>query len=59
MEGTRIDAGHIHVVIPKSATREDLLALATKLMTLATTSEEFRQPEVAQPEDAVAMAGEQ
>ena len=58
VEGMRIDAGHIHVVIPKNATREDLLELATKLMTMATTSEEFRQPDAAQPESEVALAGE-
>jgi hypothetical protein len=35
VEGTRINAGHIHITIPSDATREDLIALATQLMTMA------------------------
>lgn len=57
VEGVRIDAGHIHVTIPRSATREDLIALATQLMTMA-ASEPFAPPEVAQPESHEALAGE-
>lgn len=57
VEGVRIDAGHIHVTIPKSATREDLIALATQLMTMA-ASEAFVQPAQAVPESHEALAGE-
>lgn len=57
VEGLRIDAGHIHVTIPKSATREDLIALATQLMTMA-ASEAFVQPATAVPESHEALAGE-
>jgi hypothetical protein len=34
-EGVRIDAGHLHLIIPASTTREDLIAMATKLMQMA------------------------
>jgi hypothetical protein len=56
VEGHRIDAGHLHMIIPKSATREDLLAMATKLMEMAMTK--FEQPDVAQPESEEALTGE-
>lgn len=54
--GTRIDAGHIHIVIPDNATRQDLLDLATKLMTIISTR--FEQPTVAEPESEHALTGE-
>lgn len=55
-EGQRVDAGHIHITIPQSATREDLIALATKLMTMATT--QFEQPAAAEAESHEALTGE-
>lgn len=56
VEGTRIDAGHIHITIPTSATRDDLIALATRLMQMAT--ERFEVPATAEPESVEAMTGE-
>lgn len=56
VEGVRVDAGHLHLVVPPSATREDLIALATKLMTMAT--ERFEQPAVAEPDSIEAEQGE-
>jgi hypothetical protein len=56
VEGQRIDAGHLHLVVPKSATREDMLALATKLMELAMTK--FEQPAAAEAADHEALTGE-
>jgi len=55
-EGQRLEAGHLHLTIPASATREDMLALATQLMELAMSK--FEQPEVAQPESQEALTGE-
>jgi hypothetical protein len=55
-EGHRIEAGHLHLTIPQNATREDMLALATKLMELAMSK--FEQPVVAEPESEQARTGE-
>lgn len=38
-EGVRVDAGHLHIFIPPSCTREDLIAMATKLMTMAASTD--------------------
>jgi hypothetical protein len=52
VEGQRIDVGHLHLIIPKDATRDELIALATQLMTMAAT-EAFVLPEhVKQAHDA-------
>lgn len=55
-EGQRLDAGKLHLIVPVSATREDMLALATKLMELAMTK--FEQPAAAEPADHEALTGE-
>jgi hypothetical protein len=54
--GVRIDAGHLHFTIPPNATRDDLIAMAAKLMTMA--QELFDRPTAAQPENAEAETGE-
>ena len=41
--GVRVDAGHMHVIVPPSATPEDLLAMSKKLMDMAQTMFEVRQ----------------
>lgn len=56
VEGTRIDAGRLHIVIPPNATRDDLLAAATKLMEIAMGM--FDQPAHAAPESVEAATGE-
>lgn len=55
-EGTRIEAGHIHIVIPPSATPDELMMLASKIMDMVSKS--FHQPDAAQPESHEALAGE-
>jgi hypothetical protein len=42
-EGQRINVGHLHLIVPPTATRDELIALATQLMTLA-ASEPFVIP---------------
>jgi hypothetical protein len=58
VEGQRIDVGHLHLVVPPSATRDELIALATQLMTMA-ASDAFVKPAVAAPESVAAESGEQ
>ena len=54
--GRKIGTQHLHLVIPPSATREELIELATQLMTMA--HELFERPPAAQPEDVTAEQGE-
>lgn len=56
VDGVRIDAGHLHIVVPKSATREDMLAAATALMEMAMHL--FEKPAAAEPESVEAATGE-
>lgn len=54
VEGVRIEAGHLHFTVPASATREDMLAAATKLMEMAMTMFDAH----AEPESVEAATGE-
>ncbi len=56
VEGHHIEAGALYLTIPTDATREDMLALATKLMELAMSK--FEQPVAAEPESVEALSGE-
>lgn len=49
-EGVRVDAGHLHLIIPASCTREDLIAMATKLMTMAAATDPSATGVIVEPE---------
>jgi hypothetical protein len=54
--GKQFTTRHLHINVPATATRDELVELATQLMMLAhemPVSEPFVQPEVAQPAEAV------
>lgn len=55
-QGKRLATKHLHLTIPQGTTRDELIELATQLMTMAHDS--FVQPDVAQPEDETALNGE-
>ena len=44
-EGQRVDVGHLHLIIPHNATKDDLIAMATKLMQMAMQDAPVEQPE--------------
>lgn len=49
-DGIRVDAGHLHLIIPQSCTREDLIAMATKLMQMAAATDPQATAVTVEPE---------
>jgi hypothetical protein len=39
-EGQRVDVGHLHLIIPHNATKDELIAMATKLMQMAMSADD-------------------
>jgi hypothetical protein len=54
--GAKLATKHLHMIVPPTATRDELLEMATALMTLAHNM--FVKPDVAQPDSEQAETGE-